>query len=453
MLPLFLAAASLCQTPTVSNPKPDETRPYQYFGSIVGRAGDVDRDGVPDILIGDSGYPSLGLPPMIWIVSGANGKVLRRVQLPVEKPSPLIVEGSLRICLDGGFDLDGDGVPDFVAGISRWSVDSFRHVEVVSGGSGQVIRTIESESFDGFDSAGWMRLVPDLDKDGVVDLGILCPRTGGGHGSLRFYSGKSGKEILKLDIENEGEARFGSFCELASRNHPGEREFGVLLNVSDCGWPSPATKLASGEARRSSLRIYSAAKRAKAWEQIFDGPDASRGEGAELAEIGKVPNADTAMVLVAFDGSAEVICLPDHDRRFRFEPQKDEEGLGQAVAAPGDLDGDGVPDFIYSIWDAGMYNGMVIAKSGKDGHTLWSATSSFASEDVHHLGEQLAVIGDIDGDGVADLAVATNEGPATVCPGSAAVYSGRTGTRLFFFMREGDDVVVAGKKVTAEKKR
>ena len=452
MLFLSIAAASLCQTPAAPDPRPEETSPYQYFGSIVGHAGDVDRDGVPDILIGDSEYPSLRLPPTVWIVSGANGIVLRRVELPVAEPGPRIVEGSPAICLDGGFDLDDDGIPDFVAGVSRGSVDDSRHVHVVSGRTGQVIRTISSK-FVGFDTAGWVHLVRDIDGDGIVDIGILCPRTGEGRGSLRFFSGKSGKEFLTLDIQNEGEARFGSFCELSSGNHPEDREFAVLLDVGDCGWPSPPTKLGLGEARRSSLRIYSAAKRIKTWEQLLEGVDRAGEAGAELAEVGRVPTANSTSILLACGGSARVLCVPDHETRFRFDPEEGWEGLGQALAAPGDLDRDGVPDFVYSVWDTGTYDGMVVAKSGKDGRTLWSATSNFTQEDIHHLGAQLAVIGDIDDDGIADLAVATNEGPATICPGSAVVYSGKSGTRLFCFMRKGNDVVVADMRKASETKR
>ena len=41
---------------------------YFGFGEIVGRAGDVNKDGVPDFILGDNGI-SREIPPSLWIVS------------------------------------------------------------------------------------------------------------------------------------------------------------------------------------------------------------------------------------------------------------------------------------------------------------------------------------------------------------------------------------------------
>jgi hypothetical protein len=100
-----------------------------------------------------------------------------------------------------------------------------------------------------------------------------------------------------------------------------------------------------------------------------------------------------------------------------------------------------------------MYSGRVVARSGKDGKTIWSVESDLNIDDVHHLGEELAAIGDIDGDGICDLAVASDMRPCGVEPGVAEVLSGKNGALLFRFTRNGDGVEVSREPVGAQRRR
>ncbi len=75
------------------------------------------------------------------------------------------------------------------------------------------------------------------------------------------------------------------------------------------------------------------------------------------------------------------------------------ERLGRAVLALGDLDGDLVDDFAFSS-DAG--SGTVFLVSGASGLTLLSLSGPVGSGD---FGQALAAPGDLDGDSIPDLAV------------------------------------------------
>ncbi|MAW59370.1 MAG: hypothetical protein CMJ94_00895 [Planctomycetes bacterium] len=104
---------------------------------------------------------------------------------------------------------------------------------------------------------------------------------------------------------------------------------------------------------------------------------------------------------------------------------------GQRLAYAGDLDGDGLADYIVAAPGAdfrGIDSGAVSAVSGLNGAPLWLA---FGERAGWGWGQAVASLGDLDGDTVPDVLVGSAEvdavGPST---GRAVVYSGRHGTIL-----------------------
>jgi len=108
-------------------------------------------------------------------------------------------------------------------------------------------------------------------------------------------------------------------------------------------------------------------------------------------------------------------------------------GFGFAVGGNGDLSGDGIPDFIVGApgmtGDGLPGSGSVFVYSGATG-TLRYALDGAPN---YLFGSSIAVVGDIDGDARADFAIsapgATDAAP--LGPGSVFVYSGATGQVLF----------------------
>ena len=105
--------------------------------------------------------------------------------------------------------------------------------------------------------------------------------------------------------------------------------------------------------------------------------------------------------------------------------------LGYAVAALGDVDGDGVPDFAAGDPIGATYRGLATVVSAATGARLFDVT------DVHaeSLGTALAGIGDLDGDGVSDLLVGDLDGSTDA--GNAYAFSGKDGGLIHAFFGTG----------------
>lgn len=78
--------------------------------------------------------------------------------------------------------------------------------------------------------------------------------------------------------------------------------------------------------------------------------------------------------------------------------------FGEGLADPGDINGDFVPDLVVGAMDhdaASNNGGRVYAFSGLDGSVLWTMDGTHGA----NLGEAMTAIGDLSGDGIAELAI------------------------------------------------
>ena len=169
------------------------------FGWIARSMGDVDGDGIPDVVTSaptkDVGGANAG---RVYVYSTRSGKLLWTFD---GKPGDQLGTG-----VECAGDVDGDGVKDVIAAAPFGG-----RAYVLSGKDGHVLFTFEAESkADAF--GRHVATAGDVDHDGHADVFIGAPANnagGAGAGRAYVYSGKNGKLLLTLTGERAGDG-FGS---------------------------------------------------------------------------------------------------------------------------------------------------------------------------------------------------------------------------------------------------
>lgn len=277
--------------------------PGDYAGFAIARAGDVDNDGFQDVLVG---------VPRALTSSGLQG-------------------GSVWLT-SGRYLVTGVGAPR----IHRWEA-------LPNGGQSQP-------------RFGHALASADIDLDGVPDVIVGSPREDSGGsdaGSVRVFSGATGGQ-------------------LASFSGTPHQAYGwsvaVAGDVNGDGWVdilagAPLYDTTFGTAYG---RVYVLS-------------------GEWIARTGAGLNPSTQPTLTTILGNW------NHD------------DLGQAVAPFGDLDGNGLADFVVGADHGGPLNGGYFGVVMNGASTMFvQVTGSAPSE---HFGSALAACGDVDGDGIQDLLV------------------------------------------------
>lgn len=179
LVPVALAGSMPAQAsaPLIHRELPGFPSGFSEFGVAVAGAGDVDRDGYADVLVGGDAY--YGIPGGAVLFSGFSGAVLRTWSLGLNGDG-------FGHAVAGGSDIDADGVPDVLIGAPRatnWvppSVLIRGYAFACSGATGALLRWF---ALNGGDSqlGTTVGFTDDLDGDGVDDIllgalgGIWCP--------------------------------------------------------------------------------------------------------------------------------------------------------------------------------------------------------------------------------------------------------------------------------------
>ena len=170
-----------------------------YFGHSVSGLGDVDQDGVPDVV---AGSPLENLPANVGIVrilSGATGNVVRTL-------SGVQIGENFGWDVDAVGDLDLDGVPDLVIGAPFYNSPGLNddgRIEVRSGATGALIGQATGQSV-GLTSLGRLgshvARAGDVTGDGVPDILINENSTV----ATRVWSGAGLSPVPALSVAGTG---------------------------------------------------------------------------------------------------------------------------------------------------------------------------------------------------------------------------------------------------------
>ncbi len=356
-------------------------------GTAVAGMGDVTGDGIPDFAVGSRNASSGN----VRAYSGAT----RQLLWEFHDGGTIFKAGSTLAAIP---DSNSDGLPDLIVGAPAIAhVNVKGHVLVLSGADGSVIRDVMSNSgFERFGEA--VASVGDVNGDGTPDfLGGGPGATNAFGGISRLLSGANGSVIHQyggfLD-ENFGHAVAG----LGDTNGDGVPDYAV---------GAPGTDVKSQN--EGLVTIFSGASGDPI--RFVPGKVQNDHAGYRLANAGRMDGdaVDDLLVGAIFakgvggsnSGNSWVISGAKTKTLKIFPGSAASERVGSALANLGDVSGDGIPD--YAVGASGFApGGRVYVVSGASGLPLahYDAPAQFEA-----LGDSVAGVGDVDGDGVNDLLV------------------------------------------------
>jgi hypothetical protein len=422
---MLALALLLAQMPATVTSPPEPLEGHFCFAETLCAAGDQNGDGVPDFALGETSEKGLDC----WILSAKDASVLRTVHRTWTSPS----WGRLAT----GPDANRDGKPEIIAYSWSFRPNGTTDIMLVSGVTGEDLWRVSIPHL-GF--GAFARIVHDIDGDGVDDVGLLVPERDSARLSLLTLSGRTGACIDTLTIEDTSRSFRAGGNQSRVLECPGECGFAELPDIDGDGANDIAILKDGGQNIAASCSAWSRKRKTQLWSVQSREPHA--GTTGTIAQIGGADGVDE--IALTFLDRVDVVSSKTGDLRYRFErPAKGDTWtrFGQQVCDLGDLDGDGVKDCVVSEPDD-FWGGVLHACSGRDGHLIWTKATPFAL-DLRRLGNSLAALRDVDGDGVDDF-VAGTSGTDTAAPGCAVLFSGKSG-RPLIEIRHGRNGVEARK--------
>ena len=348
---------------------------------------------------------------------------------------------------------DGDQEPD-VIDIDDDN-DALTDVEEIQIGSNPLLADTDGDSIkDGVDTALFNSSLPliqsfigsgelstlgesiallgDINFDGVVDFAISeagynDPATSI-TGAVRIYSGAEHTQLLLITAADTlGSHSFGFGDEIASAGDVNLDGVDDLLIAAPfdgtSGHATGAVHVVSGSDGSLLLTLASTADDYQFGDSVVSVGDINSDGIPDFVVATRIdtPNFYKPQSVRVFSGA-------DASVLYEFT------NLGVANSAPdlislGDVDGDGIGDFAYGAGSAG--SGYINVHSGIDGSIL--TTINFPGTDPSDGGfaKNIANIGDVNGDGVNDIASgAPYDDTTALSAGAAFVHSGADGALL-----------------------
>ncbi|MBN2492239.1 MAG: FG-GAP repeat protein [Planctomycetes bacterium] len=411
MKPVFVSSVFLCLlVATAHLPAQTVTTLYTFnglaagdgFGFSVASAGDVNKDGFPDLIIGayqadPGGLSSAG---QATVFSGKDGTILHTFNGRTAGENfglPVAAAG----------DVNNDGYPDLLVGAHKaapGAVTNAGQATVFSGKDGSVLYTfngVAANDFFGRNLAG----AGDLNKDGHADLAIGAFRADPGGrtdaGQVLVFSGKDGSVLYTFNGLVAGD-QFGCGTGRAGDvNKDGYPDLIVGAPHADPG----------GRTSAGQVRVLSGKDGSTLY--TLDGLAASDYFGynavAEAGDVNRDGFSDVIVGAYAADpggrssaGQATVFSGKDGTVIHTFNGLLAGDCIGGDVAAAGDVNRDGFPDLLVGASGALAHTGQALVFSGQDGSVLHTFSGLGAN---HEFGYSVAGAGDVNRDGFADLLI------------------------------------------------
>ncbi len=384
------------------------------FGRSVSSAGDVNGDGFPDLIVGADGDDNNGTGSgSARVFSGLDGSIL--YTFDGDSPSD-----RFGFSVSGAGDVDGDGLDDLIVGAFQDDNHGSNSgsARVLSGLDGGILHAFDGDSPNdlfGLAVSG----AGDVNGDGFDDLIVGAyhdDNNGTSSGSARVFSGVDGSVLHTFDGDSAGDSFGYRVSGAGDVNGDGFDDLVVgAFEDDNNGTGSGSARVFSG-VNGSILHTFDGDSPGDFFGWSVSGAGDVNADGFDDVVVGAPQDDNNGFS----SGSARIFSGVDGSILYTFAGDSEQDFFGGSVSGAGDVNGDGFDDLVVGAGgddNNGQLSGSARVFSGVDGSILYTLDGDSVDD---QLGRSVSGAGDVNGDGFDDLIVGiprTESGSARVFSG------------------------------------
>jgi hypothetical protein len=322
-------------------------------------------------------------------------------------------------------DLDGDGWKEILVGGDTFN--NFKGIfRVVSGRNGRILLERKGDGKKIPTALGRSCLgLPDINGDGLQDFAVSATADAFTYGQVLFFSGKDGATLGRIQSPVKS-SNFGASLALLR----GPKSLGFPLLV--VGAPQERVKpITHGAVYLFSLKTKKQVFKSVGTLGILDT------YGIHVVNVGDTDgdNVDDYAIAATqsgkFPGEGGYVELRSGKTKkllFRWKGDSQGDSMGNSLAALGDVDGDGIGDLLAGADSALREKGYARVFSCGKGTVIRTHIGSKWAQSF--FGFAVSGVGDADGDGRADYLISQPDPWVGHNTGAVFLYSGKTGKMI-----------------------